>query len=88
DGHAPRKPRRRRGGRRTGGADGAQGAQSSQGTQQVAARQPGRPADGDKRGSARHSPPPAAHGEGGGSLLSRIGRGLRSLVTRAPRSQH
>jgi ATP-dependent RNA helicase RhlB len=85
DGHAPRKRRRRRGGRRNGLGEAAQ----AQGTgQDNAARQPPRQSDAEKRGGARHSPPPAPHGEAGGGLLSRIGRGLRSLVTRAPRSQH
>jgi ATP-dependent RNA helicase RhlB len=59
----------------------------AQGSGQNAGRPPARHPEADKRGSARHSPAPAPHGEGGG-LLSRIGRGLRSLVTRAPRSQH
>jgi ATP-dependent RNA helicase RhlB len=95
-GQAPRKRRRRRGGRRTDGAEGAQ-MQAATGASQDAGRQPssGKPASGkpgqrdaDKRGGGRHSPPPAAHGDAGGSLLTRIGRGLRSLVTRAPRSQH
>jgi hypothetical protein len=74
--------------------------QAATGASQDAGRQPssGKPASGkpgkpgqrdaDKRGGGRHSPPPAAHGDAGGSLLTRIGRGLRSLVTRAPRSQH
>jgi ATP-dependent RNA helicase RhlB len=83
DGQAPRKRRRRRGGRRTDGGEGTQ----AQGNAQNAGRAP-RQADPDKRGGGRHSPPPAPHGEAGGSLLSRIGRGLRSLVKRAPRSQH
>jgi ATP-dependent RNA helicase RhlB len=90
DDQAPRKRRRRRGGRRTGATEGTQ-TQGAQGAGQNA-RQPARQADAgkrdaDKRGGGRHSPP-APHGEAGGSLLSRIGRGLRSLVTRAPRSQH
>ncbi len=91
DGQAPRKRRRRRGGRRTGGDE---AATQAQGGAQGATRQPAREQgagkrDADKRGATRHSPPPSPHGgETGGSLLSRIGRGLRSLVTRAPRSQH
>ena len=90
---APRTRRRRRGGRRPDGVEGAQ-VQGAQGPGHDSARQPARPSSGkpgqrdaDKRGSGRHSPP-APHGDGGGSLLTRIGRGLRSLVTRAPRSQH
>ncbi|HTM69975.1 MAG TPA: ATP-dependent RNA helicase RhlB [Luteimonas sp.] len=96
DGQAPRKRRRRRGGRRTDGAEGAQAQGAGHDDARQAGRQPssGKPAPGksgqrdDKRGGSRHSPPPASRGEAGGSLLSRIGRGLRSLVTRAPRSQH
>jgi ATP-dependent RNA helicase RhlB len=77
--------------------DGVEGAQGAQGQAAQGAGLPpsGKPASGkpgqrdaDKRGGGRHSPPPAAHGDAGGSLLTRIGRGLRSLVTRAPRSQH
>ena len=91
DGQAPRKRRRRRGGRGHGG-EGAQ-AQAAQAGGKHESGQPARAPrgerrDADKRGGARHSSPPAAQGEAGGSLLSRIGRGLRSLVTRTPRSQH
>jgi ATP-dependent RNA helicase RhlB len=85
DGHGPRKRRRRRGGRRNGTGEAAQAQGAGRDN---AARQPARQSEAEKRGGARHSPPPAPHGEAGGGLLSRIGRGLRSLVTRAPRSQH
>jgi ATP-dependent RNA helicase RhlB len=99
DGQAPRQRRRRPGGRRVDGVEGAQGAQgqAAQGAGLPPSGKPssGKPSSGkpgqrdvDKRGGGRHSPPPAPHGDAGGSLLSRIGRGLRSLVTRAPRSQH
>ena len=77
--HAPRKRRRRRGGRRIEGAEGA----TAQATQ-VAANKAAPVA---KSGAAK--PAPAGEGEAKqGGLLSRIGRGLKSLVTRAPRSQH
>jgi ATP-dependent RNA helicase RhlB len=77
--HAPRKRRRRRGGKRIEGADAVQ--QRSGSGQEVT----------KPRGSGRHpapAPKPQAGGTGEPSLLSRIGRGLKSLVTRAPRSQH
>jgi ATP-dependent RNA helicase RhlB len=78
--HAPRKRRRRRGGRRIEGAEGATTAQPAQ----VAAT---KAAPAAKSGAAK--PAPAGEGEAKqGGLLSRIGRGLKSLVTRAPRSQH
>ncbi|NUS61564.1 MAG: ATP-dependent RNA helicase RhlB, partial [Lysobacter sp.] len=67
---APRKRRRRRGGRRLEGADALQAPVA---TPQAAT--PGTPA---ASGSADVRP----------SLLARIGKGLKSLVTRAPRSQH
>jgi ATP-dependent RNA helicase RhlB len=91
DGQAPRKRRRRRGGRRTGGDEVAiQGQGGAANAARQSAREQGAgKRDAEKRGSARHSPPKGPHGaEAGGSLLTRIGRGLRSLVTRAPRSQH
>jgi len=34
------------------------------------------------------TPPPATSTEGKPSLLSRLGRGLKSLVTRSPSNQH
>ncbi len=78
-GHAPRKRRRRRGGKRV---EGAEAAPQPASAGQEAAR---------PRGGGRH-PAPAPKPESGGarepSLLSRLGRGLKSLVTRAPRSQH
>ncbi|SFL04511.1 ATP-dependent RNA helicase RhlB [Lysobacter sp. cf310] len=77
--HAQRKRRRRRGGRRIEGAEGA-----TPQTTQVAATKAAPVA---KSGSAKSAP--AGEGEAkSGGLLSRIGRGLKSLVTRAPRSQH
>ncbi|KRA17280.1 ATP-dependent RNA helicase RhlB [Lysobacter sp. Root604] len=77
--HAPRKRRRRRGGRRIEGAEGA--------TAQTAPVTATKAAPAAKSGPAK--PAPAGEGEAKpGGLLSRIGRGLKSLVTRAPRSQH
>ncbi|WP_330948275.1 ATP-dependent RNA helicase RhlB [Thermomonas sp. LB-4] len=83
EGDAPaRKRRRRRGGRPLEGAEGAAPAQAA------APQQPAKPA------VPKYVP---ANKSGGGaatpvvdkpSLLSRIGRGLKSLVTRTPSKQH
>ena len=62
DEHAPRKRRRRRGGRRVDGAAPQPAAAPATAATPAAAAQP--------------------------SLLSRIGRGLKSLVTRSPSKQH
>ena len=80
---APRKRRRRRGGKRVEGGEGSAPQAATNGNGNA------------PRGSGRH---PARLGcrrrdaEPGGapqpSLLSRIGRGLKSLVTRGPRSNH
>lgn len=78
--HAPRKRRRRRGGRRIEGAEGATTAQPAQ----VGAT---KAAPAAKSGAAKPAPAGESDAKQGG-LLSRIGRGLKSLVTRAPRSQH
>ncbi|NUO77147.1 MAG: ATP-dependent RNA helicase RhlB, partial [Lysobacter sp.] len=72
---APRKRRRRRGGRRVEGAEGA----SVQ-----AAVNPATPS----AKPAEAKPATVVSGEAKPGLLGRIGRGLKSLVTRAPRSQH
>jgi ATP-dependent RNA helicase RhlB len=77
--HGPRKRRRRRGGKRIEGAE--------------TASQPGKPGQdaAQVRGGGRHpapAPKPSTGAGGDRSLLSRIGRGLKSLVTRTPRSQH
>jgi ATP-dependent RNA helicase RhlB len=78
---APRKRRRRRGGKRLEGAESAAIPQQAKGPSEVVAtRVAPRPAP------LRASADKGAAGEP--SLLSRIGRGLKSLVTRAPRSQH
>ncbi len=79
EGEAPaRKRRRRRGGRPV---EGAQAAAPSQ-----AQGQPSRPAA-PKYVPANKSAAAASSGEKP-SLLSRIGRGLKSLVTRGPSRQH
>jgi ATP-dependent RNA helicase RhlB len=70
---APRKRRRRRGGKRIEGAETAAAPPLPTGTSQVVAT----------RVNA-----PQANGSDAPSLMSRIGKGLKSLVTRAPRSQH
>jgi ATP-dependent RNA helicase RhlB len=79
---APRKRRRRRGGKRIEGAEAAAMPQQAKGPSEVVAtRVAPRPAaarSGTDKGGTAGEP----------SLLSRIGRGLKSLVTRAPRSQH
>ncbi len=67
---APRKRRRRRGGRKLEGGEGM--------TQNVAAKAPSKPTAKSAPVSSDASP----------SLLTRIGRGLKKLVTRAPRAQH
>ncbi|MDI9238332.1 ATP-dependent RNA helicase RhlB [Lysobacter sp. LF1] len=69
---APRKRRRRRGGRRIEGADGAVAAAAS-----PASKQP----------TQVHAQKAAKDGDKLG-LLHRIGRGLKSLISRSPRSQH
>ena len=74
---AARKRRRRRGGKPV-----ENGAEASASTPHGAAAAPApksaRPAEGSAANKAAPSP----------SLLTRIGKGLKSLVTRAPRNQH
>ncbi|AWV06066.1 ATP-dependent RNA helicase RhlB [Marilutibacter maris] len=84
----PRKRRRRRGGRRVEGAGEAAPAQgqaprNNGGPTQVPANKPAAAAK--PRAASR---PAEASADAKPGLLSRIGRGLKSLVTRAPRSQH
>lgn len=72
----PRKPRRRRGGRRIEGGEAvAQNASNAPRTPKPATN---KPVPSNAAASDRAS----------GSLLSRIGQGLKKLVTRAPRTQH
>ena len=74
---AARKRRRRRGGKPV-----ENGAEASASTPHGAAAAPApksaRPVEGSAANKAVPSP----------SLLTRIGKGLKSLVTRAPRNQH
>ncbi|MEI2431995.1 ATP-dependent RNA helicase RhlB [Lysobacter yananisis] len=81
---APRKRRRRRGGRRIDGAEGSANApQAAQTAQPAAASTP--------KAVPAHKPAAAAQPaqpQGQPSLLSRLGRKLKSLVARPPRTQH
>lgn len=73
---APRKRRRRRGGRRIEGAEGASAP---------AANAPQKP----RSPTQVHAQKPTAKPDGDKlGLLHRIGRGLKSLISRSPRSQH
>jgi len=74
---APRKRRRRRGGRRVEGGEAV--AQNAAPAQAASVRTPQQ---------IKPSKPAAASSEPAPSLLARIGRGLKKLVTRAPRTQH
>ncbi|KRB08242.1 ATP-dependent RNA helicase RhlB [Lysobacter sp. Root690] len=80
---APRKRRRRRGGRKIEGTEGAQAPAAANAAvstaKQVAANKPA---------AAKPASAPAASGDGKPSLLGRIGRKLKSLVARPPRTQH
>ncbi|HEU4812739.1 MAG TPA: ATP-dependent RNA helicase RhlB [Xanthomonadaceae bacterium] len=79
---APRKRRRRRGGQRIEGAEQSRGQKPESGAQ---AQDPAKPRRATQHKPARRHEPAATEAP---SLLSRIGRGLKSLVTRGPRSQH
>ncbi|WP_407353109.1 ATP-dependent RNA helicase RhlB [Luteimonas sp. R10] len=82
----PRKRRRRRSGRRVeGGEDGSQAVAPRNGAKAETPRKP-KPAA-EFRSASRPAAEPAAAAPSP-SLLSRIGRGLKKLVTRAPNSQH
>ncbi len=75
---APRKPRRRRGGRRVEGGEAVvQNAANNNARTQ-----------GKSAANKAASPKAGSSGQASGSLLSRIGQGLKKLVTRAPRTQH
>ncbi len=88
---APRKPRRRRGGRRIDGADVAAPAGAGP---TVAAGNPGaaRNAASGKTTQITATRPPAkdvgAVADARPGLLGRLGRGIKSMITRGPRSQH
>ncbi|MBD7988265.1 ATP-dependent RNA helicase RhlB [Luteimonas sp. Sa2BVA3] len=86
---APRKRRRRRGGRRVNGE--GQPAQDGQQPPAEAGGQPRAPRPPREPRAPKPQPaaqPAAPAQEKSSSLLGRIGQGLRKLVTRAPRSQH
>ena len=80
---APRKRRRRRRGQRIEGADQAPRTQQESGAK--AAEGGSKPRRAPQHKPARRAEPAKAEAP---SLLSRIGRGLKSLVTRGPRNQH
>jgi ATP-dependent RNA helicase RhlB len=83
---APRKRRRRRRGKPVEGAT----AESASGTTPAtprAERTP-RPPRHDPRPARAPGEAPAATGESKPGLFGRVARGLKSLITRAPRSQH
>ncbi|WP_140909793.1 ATP-dependent RNA helicase RhlB [Cognatiluteimonas lumbrici] len=90
-----RKRRRRRRGKRVEGGEANVQSNGQSNGQPQAARQQGdarpaqqpRPPRQRKQAPARPKPPEAP-APSSPSLLTRIGRGLKSLVTRAPRSQH
>ena len=76
---APRKRRRRRGGKRIDGAEA---------TTTAATPTPVRAPTAPSQVIATRVTPKPTNGSEATSLLSRIGKGLKSLVKRAPRSQH
>ncbi|MBT2775999.1 ATP-dependent RNA helicase RhlB, partial [Lysobacter sp. ISL-54] len=85
---APRKRRRRHGGRRIEGAEGANPAQDAGASAAVAKpSSAGAPRPQSAKPAASKPAAPAA-GEAKPSLLGRIGRKLKSLVARPPRTQH
>jgi ATP-dependent RNA helicase RhlB len=83
---APRKRRRRRRGKPVDGAA-AEGAGGTAPATPRAERTP-RPPRHDPRPARAPGEAPAAAGESKPGLLGRVARGLKSLITRAPRSQH
>ena len=80
---APRKRRRRRRGQRIEGADQAPRTQQESGAKAAEGGSKPRRAPQHKPARRAESAKPESP-----SLLSRIGRGLKSLVTRGPRNQH
>ncbi|MFC3716417.1 ATP-dependent RNA helicase RhlB [Luteimonas soli] len=87
----PRKRRRRRGGRRVDGGEAVQQAAGAE-RQQAAPAKPAGPRHVQAKPArgANKQPLPAASAsqDKQSSLISRIGRGLKKLVTRAPHTQH
>ena len=82
----PRKRRRRRGGKRVDG----NGAAPQPSTRKPATSKPREPRPAPSRvpASRQASPRSAVPAEDKPSLLTRLGRGLKSLVTRSPSSRH
>ncbi|QQP95217.1 ATP-dependent RNA helicase RhlB [Lysobacter enzymogenes] len=83
---APRKRRRRRGGRRIDGAEGT--ANPAQAAQPAAAAGGPKAVPANKPAAKPAAAAQPAAPQGQPSLLSRISRKLKSLVARPPRSQH
>jgi len=83
---APRKRRRRRGGRRIDGAEGS--ANPAQAAQPAAAAGGPKAVPANKPAAKPAIAAQPAQPQGQPSLLSRISRKLKSLVARPPRSQH
>ncbi|MFK3648055.1 ATP-dependent RNA helicase RhlB [Lysobacter enzymogenes] len=83
---APRKRRRRRGGRRIDGAEGS--ANPAQAAQPAAASGGPKAVPANKPAAKPAVAAQPAQPQGQPSLLSRISRKLKSLVARPPRSQH
>ena len=88
---APRKRRRRRGGRKIEGTGEIGASTASAAAESPSAAAPGKPLHGKANQVMANRPKssadkPAAPAKPG--LLTRLGRGLKSLVKRGPRSQH
>lgn len=79
---APRKRRRRRGGRRI------EGAEAATANSTAAASKPAGPKSPTQVHAQKAAPKSAAKDGDKLGLLHRIGRGLKSLISRSPRSQH
>lgn len=93
----PRKRRRRRSGKRAEGAaaEGSSQAANPTGSGNNASKsgkpnaaQPRQPRHSAPRGASKNAARPDATSGQDGGLLTKLGRGLRKLVTRGPRSQH
>ncbi|MGY3266191.1 ATP-dependent RNA helicase RhlB [Lysobacter sp. HA35] len=89
---APRKRRRRRRGKPVDGAAAAESGSSSNGSATPRPERTPRPPRHEPRGGRAQgsdAPAPAAvTSDAKPGLLGRVARGLKSLITRAPRSQH
>ena len=85
--HAPRKPRRRRGGRRIDGVDATAADNAPPAPPATSNTVPGR-ATQVMANKPAHAAGVASPADAKPGLLGRLGRGLKSMITRAPRSQH